>query len=96
MLGRVNDNPRKASGVATRHVTRSHQSWGQFRVPSLRNVSKTAPYMHDGSLATLADVIHHYSDLNEERLHLDGRRLLRRLNLTKIEIDDLIAFLETL
>jgi len=96
LLGRYNDNPRKASGVATRHVTRSHQSWGQFRVPSLRNISNTAPYMHDGSLATLGDVIQHYSRLNEERLHLDGRGLLRRLNLTEAEIADLVTFLETL
>jgi len=96
LLGRFNDNPRKASGIATRHVTRSHQTWGQFRVPSLRNVLNTAPYMHDGSLATLADVVRHYSNLNEERLHLDGRGLLRRLNLTDREIADLVAFLETL
>ena len=52
--------------------------------------------MHDGSLATLADVVRHYSNLNEERPHLDGRGLLRRLNLTDIEIADIVAFLETL
>jgi cytochrome c peroxidase len=34
---------------------------GRFRVPSLRNVEKTAPYMHDGSIATLADVLDHYA-----------------------------------
>ena len=96
LLDRFNDNPRRASGIATRHVTRSHQSWGQFRVPSLRNVINTAPYMHDGSLPTLTDVVRHYSNLNEERLHLDGRGLLRRLDLTDIEIVDLVAFLETL
>jgi cytochrome c peroxidase len=96
LSSRFNDDPRKASGVATRYLTRSHRSWGQFRVPSLRNVSKTAPYMHDGSLATLADVVRHYSNLNEERPHLDGRGLLRRLNLTDIEIADIVAFLETL
>ena len=52
--------------------------------------------MHDGSLATLTDVVRHYSNLNEERLHLDGRGLLRRLDLTDPEIVDLVAFLETL
>ena len=96
LLGRFNDNPSKATGVATSHVARTHQSWGQFRVPSLRNISQTAPYMHDGSLATLRDVVMHYSSLNEERLHLDGRGLLRSLNLSEQEISDLIAFLETL
>jgi cytochrome c peroxidase len=96
LLSQFNDSPDKATGIATRHVTRSHQSWGQFRVPSLRNVSKTAPYMHNGSVATLRDVVRHYSNLNEERLHLDGRGLLRRLNLSNPEIVDLVAFLETL
>ncbi len=96
LLGRYNDNPSKVPGVATRHVARSHQNWGQFRVPSLRNVSQTGPYMHDGSLTTLRDVVMHYSSLNEERLHLDGRGLLRSLNLSHQEINDLIAFLETL
>ena len=96
LLGRFNDDPKNSLGVATRHVARSHQSWGQFRVPSLRNVLRTAPYMHDGSLAILKDVVQHYSTLNEERLHLDGGGLLRRLDLTDIEIDELVAFLETL
>jgi len=96
LLGRYNDTPSKVSGIATRHFARSHQSWGQFRVPSLRNVSQTAPYMHDGSLTTLRDVVMHYSSLNEERLHLDGRGLLRSLNLGHQEINDLIAFLDTL
>jgi cytochrome c peroxidase len=96
LLSRFNDNPRKASGVTTQHVTRSHRSWGQFRVPSLRNVSKTAPYMHNGSFAKLRDVIRHYSNLNEERTHLDGKGVLRRFNLTDIEIADLVDFLETL
>jgi cytochrome c peroxidase len=52
--------------------------------------------MHDGSLATLRDVVKHYSELNEDRLHADGERILKRLDLTAQEIDDLVAFLETL
>ncbi len=56
----------------------------------------TAPYMHNGSLATLRDVVKHYSELNEERLHFDGERILRKLNLSEAEIDDLVIFLETL
>tara|TARA_Y100001936_G_scaffold254034_1_gene323841 strand:+ start:7015 stop:8154 length:1140 start_codon:yes stop_codon:yes gene_type:complete len=96
LLGKFNDNPKNAPGIATQHVARSHQSWGQFRVPSLRNISKTAPFMHDGSVPTLRDVVRHYSELNEERLHLDGSGLLRRLNLSEREISDLVAFLKTL
>jgi cytochrome c peroxidase len=97
LLGRYNDDPAKAPGLATRHVEPLHRNWGEFRVPSLRNVARTAPYMHDGSRATLADVVRHYSDLDEERLHgIPGRSLLRALRLTAPEQADLVAFLETL
>jgi cytochrome c peroxidase len=52
--------------------------------------------MHNGSLATLRDVVRFYSELNQERLRADGERILRPLRLTDAESDDLIAFLETL
>ena len=52
--------------------------------------------MHAGSLETLADVAHHYSTLDEERLHAGGERILRRLDLSPRERADLVAFLETL
>ena len=52
--------------------------------------------MHNGSLATLRDVVRHYSELDEERLHADGEQILRPLRLTDAEIDDLVAFLESL
>jgi len=95
-LGRFNDDAARKNATATRHVTLEHRHWGEFRTPSLRNVAVTAPYMHNGSLATLHDVLHHYSRLNEERLHTDGERILRRLDLSDGEIDDLVAFLHTL
>jgi len=59
-------------------------------------VAQTAPYMHNGSLATLRDVVKHYSELNEERLHADGERLLKPLKLSAGEVDDLVIFLESL
>jgi len=96
LLGRFNDEASRANAVATRHVTLEHRHWGEFRTPSLRNVGVTAPYMHNGSLASLRDVVRHYSELNEDRLHVDGERILRRLALTGAEIDDLVAFLESL
>ena len=40
----------------------------RFRVPGLRNVARTAPYMHDGSLATLRDVVGFHSELNEQEV----------------------------
>jgi cytochrome c peroxidase len=96
LLGRYNDDPSKATAIGTRHVELQHRNFGEWRVPSLRNVALTAPYMHNGSLATLRDVVKHYSEINEERLHADGERVLKRLNLTAGEIDDLVAFLESL
>ena len=97
LLGRFNDDPQAAPGLTTRHVEPLHRNWGEFRVPSLRNVARTAPYMHNGSLATLADVVRHYSEVDEDRLHgTPGQRLVRPLRLTPQEQADLVAFLETL
>jgi cytochrome c peroxidase len=96
LLGAFNDDPARSTATSTRHVSLAHRNYGEFRVPSLRNVARTAPYMHDGSLATLRDVIRHYSELDENRLHADGESILRPLRLSEAEIDDLVAFLETL
>ena len=73
-----------------------HGSPGRFRVPGLRNVARTAPYMHNGSIATLREVARFYSELNEERLHADGEKILKPLRLSESELDDLIAFLDSL
>jgi len=94
-LGRFSDDPAREA-VTTRHVALLHRNWGEFRVPSLRNLVGTAPYMHSGSKASLRDAVLHYSELNEERLHVDGERLLRPLHLNDQQIDDLVAFLESL
>lgn len=96
LLGPYNDDPGDATRVRTRHVELQHRNFGEFKVPPLRNVARTAPYMHNGSLATLRDVVRHYSELNEDRLHADGERILRPLRLDAGETDDLIAFLGTL
>jgi cytochrome c peroxidase len=96
LLSRHNDDASRASAVKTRHVEPQHRNFGEFKVPSLREVGRTAPYMHDGRYATLRDVVRHYSELNEERLHQDGERLLKPLRLTPGETDDVVAFLESL
>jgi cytochrome c peroxidase len=96
LLGKYNDDPRRGTATGTRHVEAQHRNFGEFRVPSLRNLANTAPYMHNGSVETLRDVVRHYSELNEERLHQDGERILKPLQLTDAEIADLVAFLETL
>ena len=96
-LGAYNDaaasDPR---AVTTRHVLTLHRHFGEFRVPGLRQLVHTAPYMHDGSLARVEDVVRHYAELDEDRLHADGERILRRLDLTPQESADLAAFLRSL
>lgn len=67
---------------------------GKFRVPTLRNVALTAPYMHDGSVASLDEVIDHYSRGGHRRPHQDSR--VRPLQLSPAERTDLIAFLQSL
>lgn len=96
LLGIYNDDRERTTATKTRHVALAHRNWGEFRVPGLRNVAYTAPYMHDGRLATLDDVVRHYSELPEERLHTDGERILKPLRLADGEIDDLVAFLRSL
>jgi cytochrome c peroxidase len=52
--------------------------------------------MHNGSLTSLREVVKHYSELDEERLHSDGERILRPLKLSTAEVGDLVAFLKSL
>ncbi len=65
-----------------------------FRVPSLRNVALTYPYMHDGSLATLRDVVDFYDTGNGEDPQRDSH--LRRLNLSDLQKNQLVTFLQSL
>jgi cytochrome c peroxidase len=94
--GVYSDDPEKTEAWAVRQVIRQHANFGTFRVPGLRNVAQTAPYMHNGSLKTLVDVVRHYSQIDIERLHADGEAILMPLNLNKREISDLIDFLNSL
>jgi cytochrome c peroxidase len=97
LLGAYNDDKDRSTALGTQHVEPLHRNWGEFRVPSLRNVARTAPYMHNGSLPSLAAVVRHYSEIDEERLHgTPERRLLKPLRLSPQEKADLIAFLRTL
>jgi cytochrome c peroxidase len=65
-----------------------------FKTPSLRNVARRAPYMHDGSLPSLRAVVDHYADGIVQRPTLSED--LKRITLTEAERADLVAFLETL
>jgi cytochrome c peroxidase len=68
---------------------------GKFRPPTLRNVGVTAPYMHDGGMATLEEVIDHYA-AGGKTDHPNKSRILRRFQLTDGEKRDLIEFLRSL
>lgn len=75
-------------------ITFLREDVGKFRVPSLRNVALTAPYMHDGSVATLQEVLQHY--LQGGQGHYNQDTLIRPFELTELEQTQLIAFLSTL
>ena len=73
---------------------RSPQDRWRYRTPTLRNVALTAPYMHDGSLATLRDVLTFYNRGGVPNEELDP--LITPLGLSDAEIEDLLAFLFSL
>jgi cytochrome c peroxidase len=96
LLGKYNDDPSGASARRTRHVQRQHSNFGEFRVPGLRQVGRGGPYMHNGSLLTLEDVVKHYSEVSPDRLHSNGVPIVRALQLSKEQSSDLVSFLRTL
>ena len=75
-------------------VTKNPTDMGAFRTPMLLNVGMTGPYMHDGSMETLWDVIDHYNKGGEPNRYLDGG--IEPLNLTDKQVDQLVAFLFSL
>ncbi len=75
-------------------LTQNPDDIALFKVPSLRNITLTGPYMHDGSIETLSEVIEHYSSGGKAHVHKSD--LIQPLNLTSIEKSDLITFLESL
>ena len=85
--GRFTDDGRYA-------VTRQESDRGSFKTPTLREVARTPPYMHDGSLATLEEVIAYYDRGGNRNPHLDPE--VRPLGLTEEERRALAAFLQSL
>lgn len=87
-------------------ITANPADRGKFRAPSLRNVEVTGPYMHDGSMATLEEILDFYAaggrNITSGPYAGDGRanpnkdQLISRINLTAEEKADLVAFLKTL
>ena len=75
-------------------VTKDPKDWGAFKTPTLRDIERTAPYMHDGSLKTLEEVVDHYDKGGVKNRNLDAK--MKPLNLADQEKKDLVAFLKAL
>src|SRR5262249_11754594 len=75
-------------------VTRDPEDWGKFKTPSLRNVAMTPPYMHDGSISTLEDVVDFYNRGGIPNPNLSPG--IRPLYLSSRQKSALVAFLRTL
>lgn len=90
----------KSSELGRFAVTDGLHEIGAFKTPTLRNVDLTAPYMHDGSLKTLRDVIIHYNNGGVSETGARANDFLsggiRPLNLTDAQIDDLVEFMKAL
>lgn len=80
--------------IGREEVTKDPADRGKFKTPSLRNVALTWPYLHDGSAATLADVVEFYDRGGIANPTLDAR--IKPLELTADEQADLVAFLQAL
>jgi len=75
-------------------VTSLEADAGKFKTPTLRGVTLTAPYMHDGSVKTLRDVVQFYNRGGVKNPNLDPD--IRPLNLSDTDVDHLVAFLEAM
>jgi cytochrome c peroxidase len=103
-IGGTGAYPPDNTGV--HEITNAAADMGRFRPPTLRNIALTAPYMHDGSIATLEEVIRFYADggrvITDGEYAGDGRRsplksgLVSGFSIDDQQMQDLIAFLHSL
>lgn len=95
--GKFSDAPDSPKGQMVRSLKRAPELFGQFRTPPLRSVALTPPYMHDGRLATLADVVRFYDTLEGAApIGHHGESVLVPLGLGEGGRADLEAFLRAL
>ena len=86
--------PNRDNDLGRYEVSQDPADRWKYKTPSLRNIALTAPYMHDGSITSLREVVEFYNDGGISNENIDP--LIRPLGLTKTEIDDLLAFLSAL
>ena len=91
-LGIGTDKPKPDEGRFI--VTKKSSDWGAFKTPTLREAARTAPYMHDGGMKTLDEVVDFYDKGGTPNKNLDKE--IRKLNLTAEEKKELVAFLKSL
>jgi cytochrome c peroxidase len=75
-------------------ATGKPQDIGKFKTPTLRNIALTSPYMHDGSIWSLQEVVAFFNEGGKSHANKDDR--MRPLNLSTQEQNDLVAFLQSL
>ena len=96
LSGRYNDDPAKGGASGVRDAKFEPVDHARWRTPSLRNVAVTPPYLHNGSAASLYDVVRRYAKARGQPPYVDDERRIRRVDLSARDVDDLVAFLETL
>ena len=94
--GSWSDAPDHPAARTVDRLLRSPETWGQFKTPSLRNVALSPPYMHQGHFADLEAVVEFYSTLEGRIAGHHEDPILVPLQLGDAQINDLIAFLESL
>jgi cytochrome c peroxidase len=95
-----------APNTGTHSVTGEPRDMGRFKAPTLRNIAVTAPYMHDGSIQTLDEVLDHYQAggrtiesgpyAGDGSLNPNRSTLIRAFELSEAERKDVLAFLDSL
>jgi cytochrome c peroxidase len=96
LLGRYNDDVVRTSAGPAREVALEPRDRAKWRTPSLRNVAATAPYLHNGTAASLYDVVRRYAKSAASSPYVDDEHKVRRVELSAQDVDDLVTFLETL
>ncbi|GJM25742.1 MAG: hypothetical protein DHS20C16_21570 [Phycisphaerae bacterium] len=85
---------KKHADIGRYEISKKDEDKGAFKTPSLRDVTKHPPYMHDGSIKTLKEVVEHYNKGGDANPHLSKK--IKKLNLTDEEVVLLVKFMEAL
>jgi len=94
--GEFSDDTSWQANIRKRFLTYDEHTFGAYKAPSLRNVARTAPYMHDGRFASLEEVLQFYAELPGQPPVGHREETLVRQDFTPQEIADLAAFLRSL